>query len=359
MDTVNVASDSWTALAMAAAAESGDALTSATNVEPTEPPPAILAESFDPVIVSAPTEPAPAVVAGERATMIRPGLMVSLKSTVRGGVSYQRVDLDAADAGIVECASQEPGQDVDVRGGLLCTVCGGTWAKGAAEVHDSECRVAGREVRRWETTKIVDDPTEMLSATKARSKALAAIRALCSRTSFGLLCPSSFEATLDKAIGEARAIVAAHNATAKTTHAAIFVLKGRVASDDVEATKAIAQEVRELVNDMATGIQKLDAKAVREAADAAKQMIDLLEEEQAGKLADAVTQARKAARQIVARVEKGGEEAAIVLADIQKGAIEKCRVAFLDYDAPAMVVGGEVMPAVDVRRAAALDMGEV
>lgn len=294
----------------------------------------------------------------DKATMIRPGLMVSVKSTVSGGVSYQRVDLDAS---LVTDSEYEPGVP-----GKACTVCNSAWPASEEEVdtcHATDCTnsptarsAKGSEVRRWETTKVVDDPAELHAASQARSKALRAIRKVCARTSFGLLCPTSLEEQLDAGIATARAIIAAHNAVAKTTKIGVYVLKGRVASDDVEATKAIAQEVRELVNEMSAGIDKLDAARIRDAADKAKELGAMLGDDQAATVSAAVDAARKAARQIVARIETKGEDAAVVMLDIQRGALEKARIAFLDYDVTP--TNGTASPAVEAGRFASLDMGD-
>jgi hypothetical protein len=233
--------------------------------------------------------------------IIKPGLLVVLKSTVAGGVSYKRVDLE---------------------------------------------NDANRS--RWETTRIVDDPQEHDRATKARSKASAEIRAVCSATAFGLLCPEDREKDLDGAIARARAIVDEHNQSATFTRIAIYALKGRIASTDEEAARAIGEEVRSLVDAMGVGIDKLDPEAIREAATKAKALTAMLDDSQVEKVSEAIKQARSAARAIVKRVEKEGEAAAVVLADIQRGAIEKARMAFLDLDdAPARE---ESMPHVDVQR---------
>lgn len=253
----------------------------------------------------------------DKATMIRPGLIVCVNTRCAGGVSYSTVPLDVDGNEIPEGSSAE--------------------------------------VVRWQTTRVTDDPAERERASKARNKALTAIKRSCARTAFGLLCPEAKEADLDAGIAEARAIAAEFNASSVFTKVTIHVLKGRVASDDRAAATAIAQEVRELMEEMQSGIQNLDAEAVREAADKAKEIGAMLAPEQAEKVSDAVAQARKAARQIVARVAKGGEDAAIVLADIQRGAIEKARIAFLDFDTEVQAAG-EAMPAVQLQRVAGLDL---
>jgi hypothetical protein len=213
-----------------------------------------------------------------------------------------------------------------------------------------------QDIARWETTRVIDDPAEHERATKARNKASAAIRRVCSVTSFGLLCPLSQEGALDAAIVEARGIVDEFNRSASWTRIAIFALKGRIAGTDEEAARAITQEMASLVQAMNEGIDKLDPEAIREAATKAREMAMMLGDAEEAKAADAIDAARKAARLITKRV-KEGEDKAIILADIQRGALEKARIAFLDMSGDAGTTG-EAMPAVAVQRFADIDVGE-
>lgn len=163
------------------------------------------------------------------ASTIRPGLLVSVKSTVAGGVSYKKVDLEA----------------------------------GEAQTEDAS-------VARWETTRVIEDKEEYERATKCRSSALSLIRRVCSATTFGLLCPEDQEGALDVAIKAARQLVDNHNETAKHTRVSVYALKGRVASNDAEAARAITQEIAELTVAMDAGIKAFDPEAIRKAANRAR-----------------------------------------------------------------------------------------
>ena len=253
-------------------------------------------------------------MSNEKAATIRPGLLVVVKSTVFGGVTYQRTDLDAEGMPVEE----------------------------------------GGAVARWETTRIIEDKDEHDRAVKARSQAVSLIRKQCQETTFGMLCPEANEGALDVAIAAARAVVDAHNATAANTKISIHTLKGRVASNDAEAARAITAEIGALVVQMDQGIAKLDAKAIRAAADRAREMSAMLDDSVKGKIDAAIEQARKAARTIVKRIEKDGEDKAIVMMDIQRGQIESARIAFLDMSGDAAPV--EALPAVNAQRFADLDM---
>lgn len=250
------------------------------------------------------------------ASVIRPGLLVSLKSTVKGGVSYQRTELEKD------------------------------------ETKD------GQAVARWETKRVIEDKAEHEAATKCRSQALSLIRKVCSTTTFGLLCPNDQEGALDEAIKAARKLVDNHNEQSSYTQVAIFVLKGRVASDDAEAARAITSEIATLVQKMDAGITKFDPKAIREAADRARELSNMLDDSKKTKIDAAIAQARKAARDIVKRVEKNGEDTKVVMLDIQRGQIEQARIAFLDMSGESTVAAEDVTPVVEKQRFADLDVEE-
>jgi len=254
-----------------------------------------------------------------KTTKIRPGLLVGLTSRVEGGVAYQRENLDPT----------------------------------SAQVEGD-----GKTVEKWTTTKIVEDAAEHERAAKVVGKARGLITRLCSKTPFGLLCPKEREAELDTAVAEARRLVREYNASATFTHARIYSIKGSIASSDEESARAIGEEVAQLVAAMNAGIDRLDPDAIRKAADNAKQLQEMLGPDQAETIKDAISQARKAARAIVKRVQNEGESAAIVLKDLQRGSLEKARIAFLDLSEQTPDVVGASMPAVNVQRLAGLDLDD-
>ena len=154
--------------------------------------------------------------------LLKPGLLVSLKTTIRGGVDYRRVDLDA--------------------------------------VRKSN---NGEAVTRWETTRTIEDPEEHERAVKVRGKANGLIRGVCSFTSFGLLCPYDREERLDSAIEEARRLTEDFNSTATHSDVSVYVLRGRIAETDEEATRALVSEVQGLLSAMESGIRGGEVKTIR------------------------------------------------------------------------------------------------
>jgi hypothetical protein len=245
-----------------------------------------------------------------RRTKIRPGIMVSLKPRNRGGTAYVRTDLGKQ----------------------------GETATGAF-------------VEEWQTRKVVENPEETERAKRTIGKAASLVRAVCVSTNFGLLCPLEREPELDQAWRDARKMVEEHNATAETTHLAIYMMKGQVAGTDEEAARSITEEVRGLVEQMNSGIDRLDVEQIREAAGKAKQLEEMLAEEQAEKVSLAVKAARSAARLITKRA---GEDPKLVLLDVQRGDIERARMAFLEFGEESEVEA-ERGPAGNVQRFASIE----
>lgn len=226
-----------------------------------------------------------------KTTTLRPGLLVSLKTSVTGGVAYKRIDLD-------------PEHPV---------------ADGAVE-------------SRWETTKVVEDAAEFERASKLRGKCRSMIASVCAASDFGLLCPSDRQKDLDAAIVEARNLADEFNADAVRSMVNVYVVAGRIAQDDEEAIRAINGEVRDLLEAMKAGVAAADVETIREAASKARQLGRMLTETAGEKVSAAIEQARSAAREIVKRVQKDGENTAVVVSQLKLDAIESARFAFLDLD---------------------------
>jgi hypothetical protein len=239
-----------------------------------------------------------------QSTTLRPGLLVSLKTSLNGNVSYIKQTIEAE------------------------TITGD-----------------GKQRATWETTRVIDDPEEHERAEKIRSKANSLIRGVCAVSAFGLLCPEADSEKLSMAIDEARQLVRGFNATAKLSRVAVHVITGRIAPDDVEAVKAINSEIRDLMTDMTTGLQNMDADAIRAAASRAKAVATMLPADIAARAQLAIDTARKAARTI----KKAGETAALQIDNAAIRRITEARTAFLDLDDSGAVIEEQapVAPAVD------------
>lgn len=218
---------------------------------------------------------------------LRPGLLVSLRTQVRGNVSYLKRVIEPE--------------------------------------HQTEF---GTQQARWETTRTIEDPAEHEAAKKAREKASTLIRGVCSLSMFGLLCPEANSDKLAQAIAEAREVAAEFNKTAKLTVLSVYVITGRVAPDDVEAVRSINAEVRELMETMGEGLRNLDAKVVREAANKARSISQMLSPDAQDRIKVAIDTAREVARKIV----KAGEQGSYEIDTVAIAKINEQRTAFLDME---------------------------
>ena len=218
---------------------------------------------------------------------LRPGLLVSLKTSIRGNVNYKTLTLEGD--------------------------------------HITE---NGERRARWETERTVTDPQEHEAAIRARSLARSKIQCVCANSAFGLLCPESKAPELEAAVAEARAIVDRFNSQAGLTRLSFNLIAGKIAPDDVEAIRAINSEMSDLMSAMAEGLSNLDVSKVRDAANKARSVGAMLTPEAQERVAAAIEVARKAARQIV----QAGEEGAV---EIDRASIRKvldARTAFLDLE---------------------------
>lgn len=216
---------------------------------------------------------------------IRPGLLVSLKTSIRGNVRYETRDVEA-----------------------------------------QHLTPAGEERATWETTRNIEDPDEHKQAVVVRGKARSMITAVCSNSSFGQLCPESRAMQLSEAIEDAQQMIAEFNRTSRLSRVALYVIAGRIAPDDVEAVRAINSEMRDLLADMERGLKNLDVEAVRNAANKAKQVGEMLSPDAQERIKDAIATARSAARRIV----KAGEAASLEIDTAVLRKLTTARTAFLD-----------------------------
>jgi hypothetical protein len=214
---------------------------------------------------------------------LRPGLLVSVKTSKIGNVSYRKQTIEAE--------------------------------------HTTD---DGARRAKWETERKVADPAEDAKATEVRGKCWSLLAGVCARSAFGLLCPEDKAGVLETVIAEARARVDAFNAEARITRLGFFVLTGRIAPDDVEAVRAINGEIRGLLDAMREGVANLDATMIREAADKARSVGQILNPGAQERIADAIRAARSAARVIM----KAGVRAAGEVDRVALQRIAEARTAF-------------------------------
>lgn len=218
---------------------------------------------------------------------IQAGLLVSLKTTITGNVTYQRRDIETD--------------------------------------HETE---DGAHVATWETERHIRDADEHERALKARNLARTTITRVCSASNFGLLAPANRRDDLLAAVDEARRVADGFNALSRASKISVNVIVGRISEDDVEAVRAINSEVRSLLDEIQVGIYKLDPERIRDAANRARNLGQVLSPQASEKLTQAIATARSVARQLV----KSSEQAATQIDATQLATLRFARTAFLDLD---------------------------
>jgi hypothetical protein len=241
---------------------------------------------------------------------IRPGILVHLSVTMRGGVQYDVKKIDA---------------------------------EGDAKVKKGEAEKA-----KWETERTIFNPKEHAEGVVTRSKARGLITAVCVSSGFGLMCPEADAEELQKAIDEARAVADDFNKSSKLTKIKVYALMGRIAQDDLEAVRAINSEVSELLENMNDGIKDGDFDAVREAANKAKGLAEMLAIEAQTQANIAIAAARAAATE-GKKAQKNGNAVQVDRRAMRK--IAEARTMFLDTDEAQEVAAPKL-------KGRALDMAE-
>jgi len=223
-------------------------------------------------------------------TTIRPGLLVAVKTSIKGNVSYKKSDTHVV------------------------------------ALED------GSERAEWDTERRIKDAAEQEAATKARGRARTLISSVCSATDFGYLCPVMLKPELDKAIDEAKKICDEFNKTSKFTKIRFGAVQGSIAQNDYQAVRAIRREVTELITDMTDGLKNLDVSTVREAATRAKQLGQMLSPEAEVRLELAIKQARESARKLAKQIEEAGDKGVTEIDRVTIARLTEARTAFLDLD---------------------------
>lgn len=225
-----------------------------------------------------------------RISTLRPGWLISVKTSIKGNVSYKKIE-------------------------------------GPTTIADD-----GSEHSEWEMQRCVKDPKEQAKAVEVRGKARAQVAAICANSDFGLLCPNDRKPDLEKAVRGARQMCEEFNADAKVTKLKFGVLAGYVEPSDAEAVRAIQGEVRELLDEMKSGLQELDADKTREAATRATRLATMLTDNVQAEIKSVVKAVRGQARKIA----KASEQIAVVIDEAVLERIDSSRTMFLDFEPPAV-----------------------
>jgi hypothetical protein len=106
---------------------------------------------------------------------------------------------------------------------------------------------------------------------------------------------------------------------------------GRIAQDDEMAIKSITSEIRQLMDEMQQGLVQLDVEAVRDAANKAQAMSEMLARNARMNMQTAIDAARASAT-ATKKLAKAGEAAAREIDSAAIARIDKARTAFLDIE---------------------------
>ena len=241
--------------------------------------------------------------------LLKPGRMVSLRSTVRGGVEYDREDLPTA----CDCALAD-GPRAEVRG----------------PDHATSCPMGeGEAVKAWKTVRRIKDPVEWKRAKAVRGRAVAKVWHACVFTEFGLVLPDDRRAKFEEILTEQRQLVHEHNKTTQHTHVTLRVLRSRLERDE-ETETSLAAEVDEVVEDMEACAAASDVDGARKTALKAQKLTAIFSSDVAARVMekvkaarDAATAAAKAARDAAKpKVDDEEEEAAKEAKAVKKAAKE-------------------------------------
>lgn len=242
---------------------------------------------------------------------LKPGILVGLKSEVRGGVEYKTVALDVPEA-----------------------------------EKDMYTSTTGTEVIKKEMTKITADADEHKRATAIRNKARSWVVSECSNTPFGLLCPLGKEEALDAQVVEAEKLVAEFNATAIHTRVDVYVIKGYIADGDEKAARGIANELSELIEKMSSAVTARDPDAIKAAMRKAKALASMVDEDSKARVSKALEAARASAKDIAAMIKAHGNANIALITDTNKAILDEMAESFtvLDLEAPVVVEGEAMAP---------------
>lgn len=219
--------------------------------------------------------------------MLKPGILVSLKTSQTGNRSYKKEELERA--------------------------------------HIAE---GGVERSRWNTTKIVYDPAEAKAAAQTANRARYLVTRLCADTAHGPLCPVERRDDLNAAIVEAREMVREFNETAVFSRVDVNVICGEIIADDLNTVRALFSETERFMAEMQEGLAELDVKKVRAICVKALDVGQMLSPEAGATMALAVNTAREACKKIVA----AGEQAAAEIDQRAINTIGVARSSFLDFN---------------------------
>ena len=189
---------------------------------------------------------------------------------------------------------------------------------------------------------MIVNPKELEQAKKIQSSEGYKLRRIGTRVADGvLLFPLTAEGAFDSARASAKAEAAGFNAGSTHYEVVVDAIKlGVIESEERQVAQKMTYEIQTVLFELQSAITRCDAKAIREAALAAKYKVDGIGDSSLrSTLANAVSEAREAAKYIIAETEKAGRTIEDVQADVavRYSSVSTAQMAFLELEVPVEV----------------------
>ena len=248
---------------------------------------------------------------------LKPGVLVVVKSSVRGGAEYDRQELST----------------------------------------DGLDPAGAKQIRSWQTVQRVSDPDELAEARRVRGYAVGAIWNRASVTPYGLIVSDDRLEALAEAVERARERVDAFNAKARHVRVTLRVLKTRLVPE--EASEAFEAEAEETLEDLEARVdaESLDVEETRKAADRATALAEVLDGSLASRVLAKIQEARAAATAAAREARgDGGNGGAATAAKKKKNRPKKADAELLEK-AAARAGTAELVARAARSKVDALDVG--
>ncbi|MEK6883204.1 MAG: hypothetical protein AABY22_26495, partial [Nanoarchaeota archaeon] len=233
------------------------------------------------------------------ALALKPGILVYLRSEIEGGVKYDS-------KGLTDEQAEAAGLEV------------------ATNVTDTAT------IRKVGSVIVTDDPDEFDRAKRVRGICRRLVSVLCEETPFGLLCPRDKKDDLAAAIRQSYREAEEFNKDSRYSSVRLWITRGYQVVDDAGDIKRVAEEMREILDEMKAGIDGADAEAVRAAMKRAKLVAGMIDGEHAERVKGAIRQAKEMADQIAKAARDRADKGVEIIVRCKTDEILSARASFLD-----------------------------
>ena len=186
-------------------------------------------------------------------------------------------------------------------------------------------------IEEWKTEKTIANKDERAQADRLVAKMKRELANLGAQTDMlGVVIPVEKAGELAGLIDEQREMSAQFNSVATTCEVRVLYFPVQIEPGYEMAVEGIRKDLTDLVEGLKRAVEAGDPKAIRAQLASYKGLDTLLPDDAGEILRAAMTEARKAARVSVAKVEKKGEQLESVLMDLDTSSLDQVRLALLD-----------------------------